>query len=150
LVITGGIFLVDFIPLENNTVGGMWQVELTTQWQKDARHYEKKHPAELAAVLRNLKRYVGLLEGARNSRAVQAGFLHGEGKGVVAVDQKGGGGSLQETRLYTYADEAKKVLYLITLGNKNEQPTDVELSNNFVETNFPQGQRTSGAPDQTT
>ena len=128
----------------------MWQLESTTQWQKDVRYYEKKHPAELAAVLRNLKRYLGLLEGARNSRAVQAGFLHSEGKGIIAVDQKGGGGNLQETRLYTYADEAKKVLYLITVGNKNEQPADVELSKNFVETNFPQVKATSGAPDQTT
>jgi hypothetical protein len=128
----------------------MWQVQPTTQWQKDARYYEKKHPAELAAVLRNLKRYIGLLNDAPNVRAVQAGFLHGEGKGIVAVDQKGGGGNLQETRLYTYPDEAKKLLYLITLGNKNEQPTDVELSKNFVESVSPQSKRQSGAPDQTT
>jgi hypothetical protein len=128
----------------------MWQVEITTQWQKDVRHYEKKHPGELAAVLRNLKRYVAQLESAPNPRGVQAGFLHGEAKGVVAIDQKGGGGNLQETRLYTYADGARKVLYLITVGNKNEQPADVEMSKNFVETNFPQEKTTSGAPDQTT
>jgi hypothetical protein len=133
----------------------MWQVEATTQWQKDARHYEKKHPAELAAVMRNLKRYLTLLNGAPNAQAVQGGFLHSEGKGVVAVDQKGGGGNLQETRLYTYPEGAKKVLYLITVGNKNEQPDDIALSKNFVETNFPQPKTPpqtpqSRAPDQTT
>src|ERR1700720_1023500 len=123
----------------------MWQVQPTTQWQKDARYYEKKHPAELAAVLRNLKRYIGLLNEAPNARAVQAGFLHGEGKGIVGVDQKGGAGNLQEPRLYTYPAEAKKLLYLITLGNKNEQPTDVELSKNFVESVSPQSKKKSGA-----
>ena len=127
----------------------MWQVETTTQWQKDARFYEKKRPAELAAVLRNLKRFVTMLDSARNSQAVQDGFLHAEGNGVVAIDQKGGGGNLQETRLYTYPYEAEKVLYLITVGNKNEQPDDVGLSKNFVESNFPQPTPPpSRAPDQ--
>ncbi len=111
----------------------MWQTEPTTQWQKDVKYYEKKHPNELAAVLRNLKRYIALLEVAPNPRAVQAGFLHPESMGIVAVDQKGGGGNLQETRLYTYAGQAKDLLYLITIGNKNEQSVDIELSKRFVE-----------------
>jgi hypothetical protein len=142
--------VLDIIPTKNNAFFDMWQVESTAQWRKDIRHYEKKHPGELAAVLRNLKRYIGLLDGAPNFVAIQAGFLHSEGNGIVAIDQKGGGGNLQETCLYTYADGAKKVLYLITVGNKNEQPTYVELSKTFVEINFPQGKTTSGAPDQTT
>jgi hypothetical protein len=111
----------------------MWSTEPTTQWQKDAKYYEKKHPDELAAVLRNLKRYLALLEVAPNPRAVQAGFLHPEPMGIVAVDQRGGGGNLQETRLYTYAEAARDLLYLITIGNKNEQPADIELSKKFVE-----------------
>jgi hypothetical protein len=52
--------------------------------------------------------------------------------GVVAVDQKGGGPNLQETRLYTFADEVRNVLYLITIGNKSEQPSDIEFSKDFV------------------
>ena len=111
----------------------MWITEPTTQWQKDAKYYERKHPTELAAVLRNLKRYLLLLETAPNPRALQAGFLHPEPKGIIAIDQKGGGGNLQETRLYTYALESKKVIYLITIGNKNEQSGDIELSKHFVE-----------------
>jgi hypothetical protein len=111
----------------------MWQTEPTTQWQKDAKYYEKKHPTELAAVARNLKRYLAMLAVAKNCKCVKAWFLHDEPKGIVAIDQKGGGGNLQETRMYTFADEAKKVLYLITVGNKNEQPNDIQLAKNFVE-----------------
>lgn len=111
----------------------MWEIGPTIQWQKDSKYYEKKHPAELAAVLRNLKRFLALLDTAPNCRAVQAGFLHPEPKGVIAVDQKGGGGNLQETRLYTFPDQAKKLLYIITIGNKNEQSADIQLSKDFVD-----------------
>lgn len=103
----------------------MWETEPTTQWPKDVKHYEKKHPNELAAVLRNLKRFLALLEIAPNCKAVQAGFLHNEPKGIVAVDQKGGGGNLQETRLYTYPHEtkSKKCFTLLQSGIKmNNQP----------------------------
>jgi hypothetical protein len=112
----------------------MWQIEPTTQWEKDHRFYEKKHPNELAAVLRNLERYLSQLNLAVNSQAVLAGYLHPEPSGIRAIDQKGGGGNLQETRLYTYADDAQKVVFLITIGNKDSQTSDIELSKDFVET----------------
>lgn len=112
----------------------MWQIEPTTQWQKDARFYEKKRPNELAAVMRNLERYLKQLNLAPNSRAVSAGYLHPEPMGILAIDQKGGGGNLQETRLYTYADDVTQVVYLITIGNKDSQAGDIALSKDFVET----------------
>jgi len=112
----------------------MWQIEPTTQWRKDARFYEKKRPNELAAVMRNLERYLKQLNLAPNSKAVSAGYLHPEPGGILAIDQKGGGGNLQETRLYTYADDVKRVVYLITIGNKDSQAADIALSKDFVET----------------
>jgi hypothetical protein len=110
----------------------MWQVTPTTTWEKAAKHYEKKHPREFGALLRNLERYLTQINGAPNARSVKAGYLHDEPLGIVAIDQKGGGASLQETRMYVYAHEAEKVLYLITIGNKSEQPSDIELSKEFV------------------
>lgn len=111
-----------------------WQIEPTTQWRRDVRFYERKRPDELAAVMRNLERYVKQLSLAANSRAVAAGYLHNEPLGVVAIDQRGGGGNLQETRLYTYADDRSQVVYLITIGNKDDQTSDIALSKEFVET----------------
>lgn len=58
--------------------------------------------------------------------------MHKEERGVVALDQRGPKGSLQEMRLYTYADEQKKILYLITIGNKKTQQADIQVSNAFV------------------
>ncbi|MCE9612368.1 MAG: hypothetical protein K8R23_19385 [Chthoniobacter sp.] len=111
----------------------MWQVEPTNRWEKDQKHYVKKHPRELAAVLNNLDRYLSQLATLPNARCAAAGFLHPEQAGVLAVDQRGGGGNLQETRLYTYAHEARQVLYLIAIGNKDSQPSDVLAAKRFVE-----------------
>lgn len=112
----------------------MWQIEPSTQWATDHKWYAKKRPDELAAVLNNLDRYLVQLNSRANAKCLQAGYLHHEPCGVVALDQRGGGANLQETRLYTYADQASQVLYLITIGNKAEQHSDIEFSKEFVST----------------
>lgn len=69
-----------------------------------------------------------MLNAALNPRAIHAGFLHPEPGGVMAVDQKGGGGNLRETRLYTYAQADTRTLHLLLLGDKATQRRDlVEL-----------------------
>jgi len=113
--------------------GLMWNFEPSTQFQKDQKWYEKKHPNELAAVFRNLQRYLALLMVSKNSKCVEAGYLHKEPGGVIAVDQKGFSGNLQETRLYTFAIDAVKTVHLITIGSKDTQHSDIEYSKNFIE-----------------
>jgi hypothetical protein len=110
----------------------MWQIEAIPQFEKDRKWYEKKRPAELAAVLRNLDRYFEQLNSAPNPKAFMAGYMHTEPHGVVAIDQKGGGANLQETRLYVYPHEERKVLYIITIGNKDDQSSDVQFCSEFV------------------
>lgn len=68
-----------------------WQLEPTDQFTIDKAWYLKKHPRELEAVLNNLIRYVSQLKQSKNAFCVQAGYLHPEPRGVVALDQKGGG-----------------------------------------------------------
>ncbi len=111
----------------------MWQIEATPQWDRDRKWYEKKRPAELAAVLHNLKRYVLQLNAAPNPKAFTTGYMHHEPRGVVALDQKGGGANLQETRLYVFPNEEQKVLYIITIGNKDGQADDIRFCTEFVE-----------------
>lgn len=120
------------MELVNHMSPSQWQVEPTDQFEKDSNWYEKKRPAELAAVLNNLSRYLTQLNHAKNAACVQAGYLHNEPHAVRAIDQSAGGKSLQETRLYTYADDKKRVLYLITIGNKSEQAADIKLSSVFA------------------
>ena len=63
----------------------MWQLEPTTQWERDKKWYEKKRPDELAGVLYNLKRYIHQLNAAPNPKAIMAGYIHPEPMGVVAL-----------------------------------------------------------------
>jgi len=111
----------------------MWTEEVTGQFERDTKWYAKKHPDELAAVLRNLERYRKQLSIVGNPALIRAGYIHEEPHGVQAVDQKGGGKALAETRLYVYADMEQKVLYLITIGNKADQSRDVAISSEFAE-----------------
>lgn len=112
----------------------MWQLEPTTQFEKDTKHYKKKHSRELAAVLNNLDRLLQFLNSGLKPGGFSAGFIHREPGGVLAVDQKGGGGNLTETRLYTFPDASTSTLWLITIGNKPSQSSDVLLAKRFAET----------------
>jgi hypothetical protein len=110
----------------------MWALEPSTQWEKDQKWYDKKRPNELAAVLRNLQRYLALLNVSKNSKCVEAGYLHKEPGGVLAIDQRGFSGNLQETRLYTFAIDATKIVHLITIGDKDAQHSDIEYCKDFI------------------
>jgi len=99
---------------------------------KDQHWYAKKKPHELAAVMRNLQRYLMLLKASKNSKCVQAGYLHPETMGVIAIDQRGFSGNLKETRLYVYPVDETKTVHLITIGNKDEQHSDIEFCKEFV------------------
>lgn len=111
----------------------MWKVEPTDEFERRLRQFEKKRPRELAAVLENLQRYQDALNDGGRLETIKFGFIHHEPKGVKAIDQKGGGNKLKQTRLYTYAYVKGQTLYLITLGDKKSQPTDIQQCNRFVD-----------------
>ena len=92
---------------------------------RDLRWYAKKRPAELAAVIRNLERYMALLPRSPCARSVHAGFIHPEPHGMVAIDQRGGAGRLQETRLYCYAHSGSRTVHLLGIGDKSSQSADL-------------------------
>jgi hypothetical protein len=90
----------------------------------------------LAAVLNNFGRYLTQLNASKNAACVQAGYLHTEGKGVLAVDERAGGPNLEATRFYFFAHEGTRTVHLITIGNKDAQQSDVKFCHDFVANNF--------------
>lgn len=114
----------------------MWNVVTTDDFERRLRQFEKKNPRELAAVLENLQRYLEALNECDRPETIKFGFIHHEPKGVKAIDQKGGGNKLKQTRLYTYAYLEDQTVHLITLGDKKTQRADIKLSENFVEILF--------------
>ena len=102
-----------------------WVLLPHSSYLRDLRWYAKKRPVELSAVLRNLERTMILLARSPSVRSVQAGFLHSEPHGMVAIDQRGGAGRLQETRLYCYAHAGSRTVHLLGIGDKSSQPADL-------------------------
>jgi len=102
-----------------------WVLLPHSAYLRELRWYAKKRPAELSAVLRNLERTMTLLANSPHARTIQAGFLHPEPHGMVAVDQRGGAGRLQETRLYCYAQADTRTLHLLGIGDKSSQKADI-------------------------
>ena len=102
-----------------------WVLLPHSAYLRDVRWYAKKRPAELTAVLRNHERYMTLIARSPSGRSLQAGFLHPEPHGMVALDQRGGVGCLQETRLYCYAHTGSRTVHLLGIGDKSSQPADL-------------------------
>ena len=108
-----------------NSEESSWVLLPHSTYLRDLRWYTKKRPAELTAVHHNLGRYMILLARSPAARSVQAGFLHPEPYGMVAVDQRGGAGGLQETRLYCYAHSGSRTVHLLGIGDKSSQSADL-------------------------
>jgi hypothetical protein len=111
-----------------------WVLLPHSAYLRDVRWYAKKRPAELTAILRNLERYMTLLARSPSGRSVQAGFLHPEPHGMIALDQRGGGGRLQETRLYCYAHTGSRTVHLLGIGDKSSQPADLARLSSIART----------------
>jgi hypothetical protein len=61
------------------------------------------------------------------------GFVHDEPKGIKAVDQKGAGAGVTQTRLYTFPDSDTETVHLITVGNKSSQKANIKYASEFVD-----------------
>jgi len=110
----------------------VWILEESSFFASKFRRYQKKHPNETIAVMNNLDTYVRTIESGVKPTLIQAGFIHREPLGVIAIDQKGAHSSLRQTRLYIYTVEVRNTIFLITIGDKNSQKRDIEDCRNFV------------------
>ena len=111
----------------------MWKTQPDDEYIKRAKKWPKKYRRELLAVHNNLDTFLGALNCGAKPEHARFGFIHPEPRGVLAIDQKGGGSSLKETRLYTFPEADTQVVHLITLGDKDSQEADVRYASEFVD-----------------
>lgn len=111
----------------------MWELDPTPEYDKKQRKWPKKHRRELTAMLNNLDTFLGALRAGATPRQAKYGFIHPERRGVLAIDQKGGGPGLKQSRLYVYPDEETEIVHLITLGDKDSQSEDIKACTDFVQ-----------------
>jgi hypothetical protein len=110
----------------------MWKLQPMEEYGRRHKRYEKDHPRELQAVLDNLDTYFRSLEAGVKPLQIKHGFMHHEPLGVVAIDQKGGGKNLAQTRLYVYPEPETETLHVIALGDKRSQKADLGTCRAFV------------------
>ncbi len=110
----------------------MWKLQPTEEFAARHKRWGKNHPAELKAVLGNLDTYFEALILGTKPLQIKCGFIHPERQGVVAINQRGGGRNLAQTRLYAYPDIRTETLHLLTLGDKTTQKADIALSHQYA------------------
>jgi hypothetical protein len=109
-----------------------WTIQQHPEFKRDYKWYAKKRPRELAAVFANLKRLENMLNSTPHSQLIVAGFIHPEPIGIWALDQRGSTGNLQATRLYCYAENSVRNLYLLAIGSKDSQSADISRVTEIV------------------
>ena len=102
----------------------MWRLQPTEEFKRRQKHFAKKLPRELLAMLDNLDTYVQTLQSGAQPKQVRHGFTHAETHGAIAIDQKGAQGKPAQTRLYVYPDTDTQILHLVTIGDKHSQKDD--------------------------
>ena len=77
--------------------------------------------------------FKALCSGAPVQNVSCFGFVHDEPKGIKAIDQKGAGAGVKQTRLYTFPDNTTNTVHLIIVGDKNSQKADIKYASDFVD-----------------
>ncbi len=110
-----------------------WAVDFSMANHSALRRYQKNHVQEYASCLRNLDKVIMLLDDghALNTLNRNPGFFRSERKGVFRVGQTGLVGA-KETRLYVYPVESEKVVYVLGIGTKESQESDINEAHRTV------------------
>ncbi len=108
-----------------------WQIEDRYALLGKFSKFAKNHPDENASVFNNLHKILRLLDGGGKIGGFHVGFFRSEGEGVYRIGQTGVAGAL-ESRLYVYPDQESKLMYILTIGDKDSQPNDINDSHNIV------------------
>ena len=111
----------------------MWKLQPEYDYEKRVKKWPKKHRRELQAMHDNLDTFVGALNAGAPVEQVKFGFIHAEPKGIKAIDQRGAGAGVKQTRLYIFPDMRTRIVHLIVVGDKNSQRADIKRATEFVD-----------------
>ena len=108
--------------------------ESTEEFARSFRRTRKRHEASCDAALTRLQHFQ---DRWLNNPQLAPGFhlpgwVHPEGKGVLAVDQ-GTKGNSAAIRLYLYLDHFSRRIWLLRMGDKRSQHADIAYCHAWVE-----------------
>ena len=111
------------------------KIEPIEGFNEKLKSFRKRYPREVSVLFNNLKRYIMAIEGLKDIKSFRAGYLHPERNGIVAIGQSSADkrlGALAETRLYIHVRIRDDTVYLLTIGDKRSQPTDIITSKKLI------------------
>ena len=88
------------------------------------KHYAKKHRREFVSCLANLADVISALNDGSAITAIPFGFFRSEHEDVYRIGQTNVKHP-HETRLYVYACVIRTEVYILTVGDKSTQQTDI-------------------------
>jgi hypothetical protein len=115
-----------------------WRFERSPRFERTFKRVHKKHKNECLNALDNLDTYhKALQEGAKPAQLSSLGFVHNEGEGAYAVDQRSGRDDdsrkvSAEIRLYFFPDDTEEALHVILIAGKDSQSRDVNEVHKFI------------------
>jgi hypothetical protein len=114
-------------------MGDEWSITLADGFDRNFGRFRKRHPDACDAAWARLQVF---LDRWLNNPLIGAGFglpgwVHPEGKGVLAVDQ-GTRSGLMQLRLYLWLDERARLVWVLRLGDKPSQYADVAYCHAWV------------------
>ena len=111
----------------------MWILKWTSKYESRLKQLIKEHPDEVEQTLRNLDIDLTSLKcGVKPMQIVKSAFVRNEQLGIHAIDQSPLKKGKKAIRLYVFPSEAEQILYLITIGDKDQQSSDVKDCCKFV------------------
>ena len=110
-----------------------WGIAMADGFEKSFHRLRKRHPEACDAAWARLQNF---LDRWLNNPLIGTGFglpgwVHAEGKGVLAVDQ-GTRSGLAQLRLYLWLDERTRVVWVLRLGDKPNQHADIAYCHAWV------------------
>jgi hypothetical protein len=105
----------------------VWQLNDEYANKAQFEKFAAKYPREFASLFANLAKIIGLLRSGNKMGGFQVGFFRSEGVGVHRVGQTGVP-SAKESRLYVYPEPAGLKMFILGVGTKDTQQTDIALA----------------------
>ena len=99
-----------------------------------AKSFKKDYSDEFDNVMVNLDTYIDALNSGLSPEQIKRNnqFVHNEGKGVVSITQHPLRRGAHPIRLYVYPDEVNRILYILFIGDKNQQKKDISIIHGYV------------------
>lgn len=99
-----------------------------------AKSFKKDYSDEFDNVMVNLDTYIDALNSGLSPEQIKRNnqFVHNEGKGVVSITQRPLRKGAHPIRLYVYPDEVNRILYILFIGDKNQQKKDISIIHGYV------------------